>query len=348
MKVAFLSILAFQAVGSPSVPFTVEKSLLQPTVVLSATVEPKRSATVKIRWYSLLKNITMKINQEVTSGSLLAEVSLEYLDYRRKYFEGRMGFVKRALEDAVDEEKLIQKERIKLMGLSRRGIIPGSQAEASEVKVVDAALKRMRTERDVRELKRQLDETVGQIKEANYYAPISGVITEMLVNPEQISGVVIAMPDSKLCRIDQPGHYVAKAAALDTQVVHLVPGMKGTVIFEASGEVLPATVASISLNTASLKGDVRFFDVVLEFDRPGSILPRGYQVRLEVPYGQVDAVATIPWTALKATDRGYGVLQYTKDVGWAERSVEVGKRAQHRVEILSGVKAGDIVDAQLW
>lgn len=328
-----------------SVPFTVVKAPISPLVVLSGQIEPKNSATVKIRWYSLLKKIAIDRNQEIRQGDLLAEVSLEYLDYRKKYFEGRLTFLRRALVDAISEEKIILEERKKLKTLASKGIVPESSVEKTEIRVVDGALKRMRAERDVRELVRQLDETMGQIKQANYFAPISGVVTEVLVNPKQVSGVVIAMPDAKLCRIDQPGRYIVSSVAMDAQVVHLVPGMKGYVVFEESGEKTTAEITEINQNAASLKNGGGLFDVRLEFERPGPILPRGYQVRVEIEIDK-SVKPTIPWNAVRTNSSGYTVLKYIKDQGWNEVPVELGARSRHRVEVK--LEPGEIVDAQLW
>lgn len=333
--------------GNFSVPFTVEPTKLVRKVELSARVEPKISASVKIRWYALIKKLGTVLNQTVKEGDLLAEVSLEYLDYRITYFASRMGFVKSAAADAAQEVALLAQHKQKVTGLVQKGIVAAQDLEKLEVQGVDAALKKIRADKEVANLRKQLDETNAQIKDANYYAPIGGVITEMMVNPKQVSGVVIAMPDVKLVRIDQPGVYRAMSVALDTQAVHLVPGMKGSVIFEATGEMINAAVTQITENTTASKNGVQLFDVQLEFSKPGPIIARGYAVRVEIPYGEERTVPAIPWNALRDTDSP-SVLKYEKANGWVEAKVRLGVRGRHRVEVVEGLKVGDIVNADLW
>ena len=342
------SACVLSAHASTSVPYTVESAALRPTVQLSGSVEPKISGTVKIRWYALIKRLGVDINQTVKEGDLLAEVSLDYLDYRVKYFEGRLGFVKTAAIDAVKEEMLILEEKKKVKGLVQKGIVASQELDKLEVTTVDNALKRIRAEKEVKDLQKQIDETRSQMKEANYYAPIAGVVTEMMVNPRQVSGVVIAMPDSKLCRIDQPGTYRATAVALDTQAVHLVPGMKATVVFGGTGESIDGTVNEITQNMAALKNGLQLFDVQVDFKKLGPILPRGFAVRIEVPFGEIRNVATVPWSALHEDKDSLTITKYDKAAGWNEVPVSVGVRGRHRVEIIEGLKVGDIINAELW
>ncbi|MBI1861280.1 MAG: HlyD family efflux transporter periplasmic adaptor subunit [Deltaproteobacteria bacterium] len=343
-----LMLLGRLASANTAVPFTVETMRLSPTVELSGSVEPKVSSSVKIRWYALIKKLGVDLNQMVKEGDLIAEVSLDYLDYRMKYFEGRIGFAKAAAVDTIKEELLILKQKRKVKGLVAKGIVASQELDKLEVTTVDTALKRIRAEKEVKDLQKQIDETRTQMKDANYYAPIAGVVTEMMVNPRQISGVVIAMPDSKLCRIDQPGLYRATAVAMDTQAVHLVPGMRGTVIFEGTGERIEGNVSEITQNLTALKNGVQLFDVQFEFKKPGPILARGFAVRVEIPYGEAKAVATVPWSALRDGNDSLSVLKYDRATGWDEVPVKVGIRGRHRVEIVQGLKAGDIVSAELW
>ena len=339
-------VVAVALQAAPSVPFVVEKAVVSNDIVLSGTVEPKYSATVMVKWYSLLKNIAVDLNQSVREGDLLAATSLEYLDYQKRYLEGRIGFLKVAVKDAALEEKLTQQERQRLIGLAEKGIIAQSEVDRTEIQVVDGALKRMRTEKDLSDVQRELSETAEQIKKANFYAPISGVVTEILVSPKQVVGVVIAHRDTKLCRIDRPGVYIAKAIAADTQVVHLAPAMKAWIVFEGKNERQQAVIRQINQSAGNADGPP-VFDVELEFERKGPIVPRGYHVRIEIPLDS-RKVTSIPWNAVRTTAKGPAVLQYGKSTGWVERAVVLGARGRHRVEVISGLNPGDIVDARLW
>ncbi len=343
-----LIFLVQTGLATPSVPFTVELATVEPAVVLSGAVEPTRTATVKIRWYALLKKIAVALNQEVKEGDLIAEVSLEYLDFRKKYFEGRLGFVRSNLRDARVEEVEVKKGRQKLASLVEKGIVAATQLDRTEVKLVDVALKRMRAEKEVKDIERHLDETNTQIKGANYYAPIAGIVTEMMVNPRQVSGAVIAMPDAKLARIDQPGFYRATSVALDTQAVHLISGMTAWVHFEATGERIAGNISEIKQNVGLVKSGIVAFDVVVDFEKKGAILPRGYAVRIDVPLAEGKKMVSVPWNAIRFSKDGSEVLKYEKAIGWSQVKVELGIRGRHRVEIAKGLKVGDIVEAQLW
>jgi RND family efflux transporter MFP subunit len=311
-------------------------------------VEPAVSETITVKWYSLIRKVAVETGSTVKQGDLIAETALDYLDFRKRYFLGKEKFAKKYLGEAREEERLVIAEQKRLQGLAAKGVLSVTEVDKVQVKVVDSVLRRMRAEKEIADIRTQLLDTQNQIQKANYFAPISGVVTEIIANPKQMMGSVIAMPEAKVARIDQPGRYIVKASALDTQVIHLKQGMTADVIFEGSGERISSKITNVTTSETAEKDNMRFFDVYFEFAREGRILPRGFMVRVEVPISEGKKLPTVPWNAVRTDGTRAFVLKHEKDYGWKEVEVEIGARGRHRVEIMKGLKAGDIVSATLW
>lgn len=344
---ALLTIMAVTDLLANRLPFRVEEGLFQEQVILSGQVGPLYSETVRVRWFALIRRIAVSLGQEVKKGDLLAEVEVKYLEFRNEYLISRKKFLEGRLAQAKIDAQYVLSQQNRLRNLASKDIISRAESENFEIKVIEAALRRSRAEKELRETQKSAEETAKQIRESNYFAPMDGVVTHLLIDPKQLMGSFMAMSDSKLARIDKQGTYRINAMALDTQVSKLRVGQSGMAVLEGSGEKVPCQVVSLTRSTAMAKEGMHFFEVALEFQRPGPMLPRGLLTRVELFVGPARKTLQVPWNALRITPEKTTV-SVAQTGEWVEREVLLGLHGRHRVEVLSGLKAGDVVVAELW
>lgn len=347
MRIAWLTILTVTDLFANRLPFRVEEGLFQEQVILSGQVEPLYSETVRVRWFALIRRIAVSLGQEVKKGDLLAEVEVKHLEFRNQHLISWEKFSEERLAQAKIDEQYVLSQRNRLRSLASKDIISRAESETFEITMIEAALRRSRAEKELREARKRAEETIRQIRESNYFAPMDGVVTHLLVDPKQLMGSFMAMSNSKLARIDKPGTYRINATALDIQVSKLRVGQSGTAVLEGSGEKVPCQVVSLTETAAMAKEGMHFFEVALEFQKPGPMLPRGLLTRVELFVGPVRKTLQVPWNALGITP-----VKTTVSVAqtgeWVEREVLLGLHGRHRVEVLSGLKAGDVVVSELW
>ncbi len=327
-------------------PTRVEHGPIIDKVSLSGTIEPLHSEIVKVRWFSLVKRIAVELGQPVKKGDLIAEVEVKYLEFRKQYLISREKFLEKNITHARIDEKYVESQKKRMQSLVAKEIMARSELEKFEIKSVEALLRRTTAEKELRDLQKQLQDVDRQIRESNYFSPITGVITHLILNPKQLSGAFLAMPQAQLARVDRPGEYIVKALAVDTQVSPLRIGQTATVTLEGSGEKYLALLQGITNSQVMSKQGLALFEVTVVFKKEGPILGRGLLAKVDLVASEKSAIQ-IPWNALYITPTRTTVL-VAQGSEWLEREVTLGTRSQSRVEILSGLKPQDVVVAELW
>lgn len=340
--------LLSQALFAAVVPYKVELGTVDKSVVLSGTVEPLHSETIKvIGAFTYIRKPVVFPGQKVKKGDLIAETDTQYLGNEQQYLSGREELLKTQLEQTkIDEQYLLTKEE-RIRSLADREIIARNQVEAMELKVLDAKLNRQRSEVEWKELMRQKRENETKLKMSGFYSPIDGIVTELAVDPRKVTGTFLAAPGTRLARIDQAGEYTITAIGSDTNVTQLKAGDLGNVSFDGRTDSIPCELIEIKSSRILEKEGVPLFDFTFHFKQEGEILPRSIMARIEVSLKSREK-PLIPWNALHIEPDKASVRVLNASNGWEERQVKLGVRGRHRVEVVSGIKAGDVVEAELW
>ena len=166
-------------------------------------------------------------------------------------------------------------------------------------------------------------------------SPISGRITA-----ENASLGAFVQPETELFRVADPSKVQIEAAVGPADAQRLSPGDRA-IIELPDGRTIDARVRAV---TPGLSGDTRSATAVL--DVPGALQPGlAVRVRLLPSRGAETggpARIVIADEALQTLEGRDVVFVRTKD-GFRAQQVTVGQRSAGRVEILSGLKPGQIV-----
>ena len=279
---------------------------------------------------------------------MIAEVELKYMSSRVDYLKTRIKFLAGQLNQAERDEGDTNREHNRLRKLASKEIVNRSEVESDELKVLESRLARIKAEKELKDSREKLRETELQIRQANYYAPVDGVVTDLAVNPKQLLGAFAASKGQKLARIDQTGKYIVRCLALDTHVTYLKPELAARVVLEGGRETFAGKILQIVRSEVLNDEGLNLFEVSITFDRPGQILNRDLLARVEIPAGFSERGPTIPWNAVEINSKGSFVHVAESSLGWVERQVSLGVRGPHQVVVRSGLKVGEVVQAALW
>jgi multidrug efflux pump subunit AcrA (membrane-fusion protein) len=249
-------------------------------------------------------------------------------DAAKKLYDTRVGLQKEGAlaQKQVDETKLqmvqaqtqletAQQHLNSLNGVGRQETIRGAQAQ------MDAA-------------KAHADTATVQASYARVVSPISGVVAERAVSAGEMASAgmpLLTIVDISSVRVvaNVP---VKEASAIRVGRPARVAGPDGDI---------PGTVTVVS---PAVNANATTVEIWVQIPNPGERLKPGATARVAIIAETIQNTLVVPASALLNGDEGKTkVMVVTSDSVAHERAVAVGVRQGERVQILSGVQAGDQV-----
>ena len=174
-----------------------------------------------------------------------------------------------------------------------------------------------------------------QLRDASIRAPFNGYVEKRLVSLGQL--VNVQAPVMSVVRVDP----LKVTAEIPEALAPWVKVAQPVILFVDAypGKPFTATVSRIS---PSVTTQTRAFPFEALVPNPENLLKPGSFARVHLESSRVDQVRTVPFASIQYR---YGVNRVfvVQSGQLAAREVKLGERAGERVEILSGVEAGNEV-----
>ncbi len=183
-------------------------------------------------------------------------------------------------------------------------------------------------------IKAQLVSAKEKAQDYTITAPWEGIISRLIVK----EGEFIA-PRSVLLEMYDPASMVIRAAVPEKHAAEVTAGMRVDVQLDAyPNNVIPGRIDRVY---PYLDSRLRTRTIEIKLDKYVTLLP-GMFARLEVLLESEEEALTIPIEALVSTPKGQVVYVF-EDGHATARMVKTGMEADNRIEIISGIQAGDKV-----
>lgn len=337
-----------------TVPVRVTSCKVGDEITAAARIEPKEFSELRSGWMSSIEKIYVSVGDVVKKGQMIALVDTKFTRRQITFYEEYLRLLSGQVKSKDSLLKLTKERLSRISVLANKGIVPKSDAEALEREILSIESTIGQTKRQMDTYTDNLKELQVQDKNANFYSPIDGVVSQIIADPQSIVGRVQARGRALVARIDSPGRYVAKVHLSDTQTVKVREGDQATVELRDrstyQGQVTFVSPIAVSPDKDNQEKDkmVSLYQVEVSFNRPGPILPSEMNSQVTFAGKTPMSDRCIPWNAIEVVDGKPTIRFFDESIGWTEREVALGRRGRYYVELLTDLPSSVQIQSKLW
>jgi Cu(I)/Ag(I) efflux system membrane fusion protein len=291
--------------------------VLDKTVRASGRIEPdeRRSYTIAPKFEGYVEKLLVNATgQGVAKGQVLFEAySPELVAAQREYAIATQGV--QAMAQA------------------------GPEAQKSMQQLADASLVRLRNWDVSEEQVKELAASGASKRSLSFRSPVSGVVTEK----KAVQGMRF-MPGDALYQVTDLSSVWVMADVAEQDIAAVRVGARATVQINAYPE--KSFSAALTTIYPTLNAETRTVPVRLELANPGGLLKPGMFAQLELSVGAKTKVLTVPVSAVIDSGARQMLLVQVGDANdgrFEPREVKLGARSQNYLEVLSGLREGELV-----
>jgi len=298
--------------------YTVQATSIPAVSEAAGTIQPEFKTTVSARSTANIVEIAVQAGQEVRPGDLL--VKLDDRDLRTRLVQAR-----ESLRRAEAVQDLAQSEYDRDKGLFEKSVIPRSEFDQTDARLRTAAA-------DVDRLKEAIREAEVALSYAEIRCPYPAVIIDKLAEVGDV-----AAPGRPLLTMYEQGRLWAEAAVREEDMPLLHLRGRYAVRIDAQNRRFAAELKQIvpSADPASRTVLARF-----SLPRDSGLFP-GLFARVLLPRAPEKSIL-VPAAALSRSGQ-LELVEVVENGRLSRRTVQTGRRLGDKVEVLSGLVAGEVV-----
>jgi RND family efflux transporter MFP subunit len=327
------------------------------TLLLPGNIEPLYSASVYARTEGYIERRNVDIGSKVKTGQVLAVISSPEVDQQLLQARATLAQSQASLQQA-DATLQQAKANAELTRLTKERDLPLGQQHAISQQIVDEAVQAYDARvADVAAAQANISAAQANVT-ANHanvarllqmqsfeqvVAPFDGVITARNVERGDLVTTGSAAAGKPLFDIAQSGTLRIQVDVPQSQAVNIQDGQKASILVrERLGREYTGTVVR---NASALDSAARTMLTEVQVDnRDGSLLPGMYaQVRFTLPEPRTSLI--IPTSSLVIDSHGMHVVAVQDNRTVHFLPVVIGKDMGTQVEVLSGLRASDVLVA---
>ncbi len=285
-------------------------------------IQPVHQATVAAKILARVVEVNVKSGQAVSQNETLVKLDDQELQARMQQMLAAKDSASAQLEKAQSEFSRAEKL------LSNRAI---SQSE------YDSAETNLKTSRaDFERATRAIEESKVLLSYAMILAPFDGIVIEKLVDPGDI-----VTPGQALLSIYDPTQMQLVASVRESLAQSLRVGQTLNASLDSLNLQCLATVSEV---VPAADSATRTFQVKVTGPCPAGVYS-GMFGRLQIPLEQ-ESILVIPKTAVKRVGQ-LTMVEVVENNHLSRRSVELGREIDGQWEILSGLRVGERILADI-
>lgn len=339
---------------------TVAQQPFERTVTLSGTLAAEEEVQTSFRVTGRVEEILADLGSPVRKGQPIARLMSVDYQLRVKQSEAalqqalaRLGLTapgEAAMVDpektalvrqsrAVREEARLTRDRIRTFvdrGISSRADLDAANAalEVAEGRYEDALEEIRNRQALVLQRQSELDLAREQLDGTTLRSPIDGAVKERLISAGEHR-----TPGAPVMTVVRTNPLRLRLAVPERSASGLRAGQPVRIRVEGDPRTHDGRLVRLG---AAIDESNRTLPIEAEVSNPQSALRPGTFVSADIVVNETDSALVVPQTAL-VTFAGVQKVLTVKDGVAREQRVKVGRRADNRVEIIDGLRAGDMI-----
>lgn len=310
-----------------------ERARIERLVVATGTIEPEKKVEIRPRISGIIEKVHVDDGDVVDAGTLLVEIDRELLEAQATEARSR-------LEASQVESRYAERDLARASDLVHGGTVSRQEYERAEARFKTATAAVARDEAAVESL-------AVELKYTRVLAPMRGKILDVPVEDgDAVSAVTTVTGGTLLLVIADPDPLHLKGLVDENEVAHVAVGQPARLRTEAyPGRIFTGQVRHIA-PLGERQQNVTYFEVeVLVTDPDAQLLRPRMSADADIVTETVDEALVVPETALvfEGNDVLVERVVRARVPTLDRRKVQVGIVAGERVQILSGLDAGDEV-----
>jgi multidrug efflux pump subunit AcrA (membrane-fusion protein) len=345
---------ALEDESTTSVPIKIRSCRVGDDLVVSGKVQTKDFSELRSGWMSMIEKINVSVGDKVKKGQMIALVDTGFLKRQVEFYQSYLVLLLNQMKSKESLKRVTSERGSRVKPLADKGIVPQSELEAiyRDVASIESTISQIKRQKET--LETTLNDLVKQVKSANFYSPIEGVVTYIIADPKSIVGRVEARGRALVARIDSPGSYLSRTFLTDFQRIKVKEGDIVSISLPDE-QVLQGKVSFISPIAVKPEDENKNSDdslssymVDVSFSRPGAILPEGLNAQMTFPSKEPKVQRCIPWNAVQVEDGKPMLKYYDENSGWVVKEVQLGRRGRYNVELLTELPESAFLLSKLY
>lgn len=329
-----------------------DKGDITAKVLATGLLEGQKQVSVGAQVSGQLLKLYVESGDTVKKGQMLAQI-----DSRTKENDLEKALSQLSILKAQQRAEEIKLKTTKLEYERRKKLVAGAAGAKSELEQIESTL--ASAQADINVIKEKIKQAEIDVDTAKINvgytqitAPIDGVVIAVITDEGQT--VVSNQTASTILKLATMDTMKVKAEISEADVVKIKPGMP--VEFTILGQpyrtfksvlkkIEPASTSEKSSASAVSSSSAIYYNAEFEVENPDNVLRISMTAECSIILNKKEGVLRVPIAALneQLSENKYAVTLLQRGKGPQKTTIETGVRDQTYIEVLSGIKEGDLL-----
>jgi macrolide-specific efflux system membrane fusion protein len=331
---------------------TVHRGDVERTVLASGTLQPFEVVDVGAQASGQIQTLNVALGDRVTEGQILAVI--DPANQRNTLRTGEAQISQQKAQLAAQAATLLrdQQNLTRQQTMLQSGYIAQTTYEQAQTQVAVDRANMAATQAAIQQAQVSIDRARVDLGRTSIVAPISGVISDIVVRKGQTVNAVQTAPT--IVRIAKMDVMTVKAQISEADVINVAPGQ--SVYFTILGdpdrryyaalrqiEPAPPSTGNSAASSAAASAAAVYYNALFDVPNPDGRLRASMTAQVNVVLGAAKSVLVVPSSALTKEGGAYSVKVMDAAGAVASRKVTVGLNNNVVAQVKSGLAEGEKV-----
>jgi len=332
--------------GKPVLMAEVSAGDFQDTISATGQLVPRRQVQIMSDVMGKIVELPVREGDLVTKGQLLVRIDDRDLKSEVRRQEAAVRMAEIQVQNQTLALEKAEREFQRKKKLYDNQLISIEEFEAAGTARDTAALTLQQHKQNVAQSRALLKKSMELLDKTVIRSPIDGKVTALNKElGEQVIQGTVNVPGSVIMEVSDMSAIDLEVEVNEIESARIRTGMSATVTIEALGDrEFPGTVVEIGQSAFRPTGrDVSVFKVKIALNELDDAMKPGMTGKAEIQVAKKENALSVPIEAVRTDDDGAKFV-FLVDNGKARKTeIETGLSNDARIEITSGLKAGQQV-----